>query len=237
MSKANEGIKMNNKMKKIISNKIEKQIKTRKNIITIIKPIILFLMIQSLSNKTILFLKYNFSNITLKIKGIGFNNILSSKEDVFLQSYYPNLIYINEIKQDIINYSYCFTQEENYVKLIWNDTIDKSCYMFFNCSNITEIDLSEFNTSKITETQYMFRGYSSLTSLNLVNFDTSKVTNAYDMFSFCPSLTSLNISHFYTAKFQNIDFMFASSSSLTSLNLSNFDFSKISWINVFFLTV
>ena len=234
MSKANEGIRMNNKMKKIINNKIEKQIKTRKNIITIIKPIILFLMIQSLSNKTILFLKYNFSNITLKIKGIGYNNIFSSKEDVFLQSYYPNLIYINEIKQDIINYSYCFTQEENYVKLIWNDAIDKSCYMFFNCSNITEIDLSEFNTSKITETQYMFRGCSSLTSLNLVNFDTSKVTNAYDMFSFCPSLTSLNISHFYTAKFQNIDFMFAGSSSLTSLNLSNFDFSKISWINGIF---
>ena len=116
MSKANEGIRMNNKMKKIINNKIETQIQIRKNFITIIKLIIFLLMVQSFSNKNILFLKYNFSNITLKIKGIGYNNIFSSKEDVFLQSYYPNLIYINEIKQDIINYSYCFTQEENYVK-------------------------------------------------------------------------------------------------------------------------
>jgi len=121
MSKVNKVIKINNKFNKIINIKIEKQISTGKNIMASIKLIIVLLMIQSLYNKNIPLLKYNFSNITLKIKGIGYNNILCSKEDDFTPSYYPNLIYINEIKQDSINYSYYFTQEENIVKLIWND--------------------------------------------------------------------------------------------------------------------
>ena len=44
--------------------------------------------------------------------------------------------------------------------------------MFFQCSDITEIDLSNFNTSKVNNMIGMFNGCSSLTSLNLSYFDT-----------------------------------------------------------------
>ena len=45
--------------------------------------------------------------------------------------------------------------------------------MFYGCQDITEIDLSNFNTSKLTYMYSMFSGCSQLTSIDLSNFDTS----------------------------------------------------------------
>ena len=50
----------------------------------------------------------------------------------------------------------------------------------------------------------MFCNCSSLTSLNLSNFNTKNVTNMSSMFSECSSLTSLNLSNFNTNNFKYI---------------------------------
>ena len=47
-------------------------------------------------------------------------------------------------------------------------------YLFYRCSNLTSIDLSSFDTSKITRMYGMFRECNSLTSLDLSNFDTPR---------------------------------------------------------------
>ena len=47
--------------------------------------------------------------------------------------------------------------------------------MFGYCKSITEINLSNFDTSKVTYMNNMFFKCTSLTSLDLSNFDTSKV--------------------------------------------------------------
>ena len=56
--------------------------------------------------------------------------------------------------------------------------------MFHNCGSLEELDLSSFDTSKVTNMGWMFnisdddpagRGYSVLKNLNLSSFDTSKV--------------------------------------------------------------
>ena len=93
--------------------------------------------------------------------------------------------------------------------------------------NILEIDLSNFNTSKVTNMRYMFSGMSNLTTLNLSNFDTSKVTNMYAMFSDMSNLTTLNVSHFDTSKVTNMNAMFNGMSNLATLDLSNFDTSNV----------
>jgi surface protein len=49
--------------------------------------------------------------------------------------------------------------------------------MFENCSSLTSIDLSGFDTSSATEIRYMFENCSSLTSLDLSSFDTRSVTD------------------------------------------------------------
>ena len=92
--------------------------------------------------------------------------------------------------------------------------------------NIRDIDLSNFDTSRVTDMHYMFWNMHSLTSLNISNFDTSKVTNMSSMF-YNMNLTSLDLSSFDTSKVTNMNAMFMSMWSLTSLNISNFDTSKV----------
>ena len=51
----------------------------------------------------------------------------------------------------------------------------------FSSSNATSLDLSSFDTSKVTDMSYMFCS-SKATSLDLSSFDTSNVTNMSDIF-------------------------------------------------------
>mgnify|MGYP001000493595 CR=1 FL=1 len=99
-------------------------------------------------------------------------------------------------------------------------------YMFDGL-NPTTLDLSSFNTSNVTNMCAMFAFMSRLSSLNLSNFDTSKVTNMRSMFNTMPNLTSLNLSNFDTSWVTDMSWMFAFMSRLASLNLSNFDTSKV----------
>ena len=66
-------------------------------------------------------------------------------------------------------------------------------YMFRGCSDLTSLDLSNFDTSQVTNMSYMFRGCSGLTSLNISNFDTSQVTIMDGMFNGCTSLKTITI--------------------------------------------
>ena len=99
--------------------------------------------------------------------------------------------------------------------------------MFANMYNLTSLNLSNFDTSKVTDMGAMFAGMLILTSLNLSNFDTSKVTDMYGMFAYMHRLTSLNLSNFDTSNVTGMRGMFDGMSSLTSLDLSNFDTSKV----------
>ena len=69
-------------------------------------------------------------------------------------------------------------------------------YMFYNCSSLTSINLSSFDTSSVTRMDYMFYNFSSLASINLSSFNTSNVFNFRYMFYGCSNLTSLDLSSF-----------------------------------------
>ena len=71
----------------------------------------------------------------------------------------------------------------------------------------------------------MFSGCSSLTSLDVSHFDTGKVTTMYYMFNGCSSLNSLDVSHFDTANVQNMDLMFYECRNMRTLNIGNMDLS------------
>ena len=65
---------------------------------------------------------------------------------------------------------------------------DMSC-MFFHCSSLTSLDLSNFNTANVTDMGYMFNGCSALTTIFVSDkFVTSQVTKSVDMFSGCNKL-------------------------------------------------
>ena len=65
--------------------------------------------------------------------------------------------------------------------------------MFYKCSSLTNIDLSNFNTNNVTDMGCMFYGCSSLTNIDLSNFNTNNVTNMFGMFGECLSLNKNNI--------------------------------------------
>ena len=210
--------------KRIRKNNIYER-KYYKNYFRIKEYILIFKLIIIMIN---LFQAATFWNITLKIQGIGFSNILGySSSKKFSSKYYPKEIFINGIIQNKINYSYYFNQTENLVELFWN-TIIKNCeYMFYECSNITDINLSNFDTSQVSKMDNMFYGCSSLSSLNLSNFDTSQVTMMDSMFVGCSSLSSLDLSNFNTSQVLSMHYMFSGCSSLSSLNLSNIKTSQV----------
>ena len=67
-------------------------------------------------------------------------------------------------------------------------------YMFKNCSNLAELDVTHFNTAKVTTMTGMFSGCSNLTELDLTHFNTENVTNMWLMFYDCESLTTIYVS-------------------------------------------
>jgi len=95
--------------------------------------------------------------------------------------------------------------------------------MFYRCYKLESLDLSKFITNNVTLMDRMFTQCEDLKSLNLSGFDTSKVTDMRGMFSGCNSLMSLSISNFDTSKVTSMRAMFGGCSSLPSLDLSNFD--------------
>ena len=109
--------------------------------------------------------------------------------------------------------------------------------MFCDLENLAFFDLSNFDTSNVTNMSYMLAGMNSLTFLDLSNFNTSKVTDMSGMFDALSGLTSLDLSNFDTSKVTNMYAMFANMSSLISLNLSNFDTSKVTNMRYMFSLV
>ena len=96
-----------------------------------------------------------------------------------------------------------------------------------NVVKIISVDLSNFNSTLITNLNNMFKGCSSITNINFSNFITSKVNNMANIFSECSSLRSINMSSFNTINVENMNSMFSGCISLESLNLSNFNVIKV----------
>ena len=111
----------------------------------------------------------------------------------------------------------------------------ENCQMMFQgYRNCTSIDLSNVDTSNVTDMSYMFNignvadpTRTLLTYLDISGFDTSKVTDMSCMFRYCGSLPSLDLSSFDTSNVTNMNSMFALCEALTSLDLSSFDTSSV----------
>ena len=150
----------------------------------------------------------------------------------------PEKVYLNTDSGRMFNSIYYEQEIKNILEIDLSnfDTskVTNMSSMFGSMSKLTTLNLSSFNTSKVADMSNMFYGMSKLTNLNLSNFDTSKVTNMSGMFSIMPSLTTLDISSFDTSKVTDMGFMFSSMSKLTTLNISNFDTSKVTYMRYMF---
>ena len=142
----------------------------------------------------------------------------------------PEKVYLNTDSSKMFYSGYGSGNIEKFLELDLSnfDTskVTDMCSMFLHMS-ITTLNLSSFDTSNVTNMSDMFYGMSNLATLNLSNFDTSKVTNMKAMFSYTYNLTTLDLSNFDTSKVTNMKAMFNYMRELTALNLSSFNTSKV----------
>ncbi len=100
-----------------------------------------------------------------------------------------------------------------------------SSYLFNELQKVESIDLSMFDTSKVTTMRSMFRYNQSLKSIDVSNFDTSNVSNMYSMFSVTNNLEKLDLRSFNTSNVTNFSYMFYSCYA-SELIIDNFNTSK-----------
>ena len=100
-------------------------------------------------------------------------------------------------------------------------------YMFRECKSLTDLDLSHFDTSQVTDMSWMFYECNNLVNLNLRGVDTSQVPDMSRMFAECNSLLSLDLSSFDTSQVTDMSWMFYGCNNLTTINLSSFDTSNV----------
>ena len=169
-----------------------------------------------------------------------FNKILNkSKIEIFINEikydnkkyFKPKRVGLYEIKLIfklyITNLSYMFYGCSNITNINLSSFVTKNIInmssMFYNCTNLIEIDLSSFDTNNVTNMNSLFYNCSNLTKIDLSSFHTNNVTNMSSMFCNCSNLTNINVTSFNTNKVINMSSMFCNCSNLKNLNVSSFD--------------
>ena len=94
--------------------------------------------------------------------------------------------------------------------------------LFSGCSSLISIDVSNFDTSKVTNMNSMFSGCIKITSLNLNNFNTNLLIDIKYMFKRCLSLISLDLSSFNTLSVSDMEGTFSECAALTYIDINNF---------------
>ena len=91
--------------------------------------------------------------------------------------------------------------------------------MFYNCYNLSSLNLSQFNTGNVEKMNEMFYYCRGLNSLDLSAFNTAKVNNMYRMFYYS-FVRTIDLSSFNTANVENMDEMFAGASLVVNIYTS-----------------
>ena len=99
--------------------------------------------------------------------------------------------------------------------------------MFFLCTGLQTLDVSNFDTSQVTDMNNMFAGCKALQTLDLSNFNTNQVTDMAGMFSSCDKIQTVNVSNFDTSQVTNMRGMFSHCWELQALDVTKFDTSQV----------
>ena len=124
----------------------------------------------------------------VKFNKAGYHNIINPEITNYDNQKYPDEIRIIKDDITIINISggtYNITLEENeeLVEMKWYTYPNSTKRMFANCTNITEIDLTQFDLTSIESTIHMFLNCYNLTNVKFGNYDTSSLKNTNGMFN------------------------------------------------------
>ena len=95
--------------------------------------------------------------------------------------------------------------------------------MFKQCSSLTFVDLSKFDTSSVTIMKEMFKECGNVISIDVSNFNTGNAEDMMDFCCGCNELITIDVSSFVTTKAKNMRAMFAYCKKLVYLDMKNFN--------------
>ena len=105
----------------------------------------------------------------------------------------------------------------------WSSNVVDMSGMFFQCGNLTYVNINNWDVSNVTNMREVFYGCSSLKTLDVSNWDVSNVNTMYRMFQDCSSLKTLDVSNWDVSNVYLMYGMFWSCSSLTTLDVSSWN--------------
>ena len=135
----------------------------------------------------------------------------------------PSKVFINGIYKESCIRTCDLSLGINNVTLEFDDIINRCDFMFSGLSNITEIDLSNFDSSKVVNMSNMFSYCTKLKKINLWNINTTLVKEMKNLFKNCESLKSIDLSYFDTSSVTNMNYMFQNCKTIKSINASSFN--------------
>ena len=109
------------------------------------------------------------------------------------------------------------------IEIEFNGKIKHCGYMFYDCCNITEVDLTNFDMSDVTDMKEMFNYCTNLKNIKFSGGVIEKVTNMNYMFNYCKNLEEIYLGNFKTDRVTSMGGMFQHCEKLKKIDLSRFD--------------
>ena len=120
----------------------------------------------------------------------------------------------------------CSMLKELNIKKLDTGNVTNMSQMFRDLHSMQNIDVSTLNTHNVTNMSYMLSDI-EVTELDLSNFDTSNVVSMNNMFQYNQKLVSINMKGIDTSKVTNMSYMFYQCRNLKELDLSEFNTSNV----------
>lgn len=177
--------------------------------------------------------KNNYNQATIKNGKYGFFDFQIDNKESVLKVIIEEPIAPSDVRKMFKDFTNISSIEN--MEYLHTENITNMSEMFLNCSSLTKLDLSNFDTDMVENMHSMFEGCTSLISLDLTFLNTSTVTSMVDMFWKCQSLTSIDASSFNTSNVEDMSYMFNDCSSVVTLDLSSFDVRNVKKMNRMFL--
>ena len=186
-------MKIYSRLKKYLTNETKERKKKNKNSKTFLLKIFLMLaMIEASIN----------SEIHLVIQGNGEQKLLN---DIYFTNFKrPSEVLVNGVKDDSCSKTCNLEGDRNNITLKFDTQIEPCNSMFELLTNIIEIDLSNFDASKVRNMRWMFYSCSNLKKIEFGNINTPSLENMAGMFQGFSKLKLVDLSNLDTSKVQDI---------------------------------
>lgn len=125
----------------------------------------------------------------------------------------------------------------NEIKYIsFEDTVylkGDASYLFTGLVNLMNVELEKLDVSQVTSMKGMFLS-SKLSRFNLSNWDTSNVTDMSYMFNAVQSVREIDLENWNTSNVKTMSYMFTNATFLQNIYLSQWDVSNVSDVSYMF---